>query len=438
MRAATLLLLAATAAGAQVTAGTRSADDQSRETAFAQRIAAAESALEKGDYKAAEAQLRQLAHDKPQDAQILYDLGFAQERNNEPVEAAENYQAAITAAPSLPQPRLALGLLEARLNHPDAARAPLNAVADDHSAPSDLRGRALRALARLDEQANPSQASDELLQAIKLTGETAGDTAFAAELAAHSGDTSGAEAAYRKTLAANPSDPEATVGFARTLRQSGKSAEAEQLLTAAQTAHPDDPGVVAELADLYATENKNDEAIALVEALRSKDPQAAASPPLTAMLARLYAGANRFAEAESLYRSLLVQTPNDPGLLDALGGVLLRQAKYPESEQILKRAFDLRPEFHDDKAWAETATHLALAAQRNREPAVTLQALAARATVLPDSAASLFLQATANDALHHNKEAERLYRAFLSKAGGMFPDEEFEARHRLIALDHAK
>jgi len=69
---------------------------------------------------------------------------------------------------------------------------------------------------------------------------------------------------------------------------------------------------------------------------------------------------------------------------------------------------------------------------------MTLRALAARATVLPNSPASLFLEATAHDTLHQTKEARESYKAFLAVAGGKFPDQEFEARHRLVALEHMK
>ncbi len=58
--------------------------------------------------------------------------------------------------------------------------------------------------------------------------------------------------------------------------------------------------------------------------------------------------------------------------------------------------------------------------------------------MLPNSPTSLFLQATALDTLHQNKEAAKAYRAFLALAGGKFPDQEFEAQHRLVALDHMK
>ena len=74
----------------------------------------------------------------------------------------------------------------------------------------------------------------------------------------------------------------------------------------------------------------------------------------------------------------------------------------------------------------------------NNDPTTTLQALEIRDKVLPQSPSSLFLAATAHDKLHQVKQAKDLYKQFLTVADGKFPDEEWEARHRLITLEHMK
>ena len=114
----------------------------------------------------------------------------------------------------------------------------------------------------------------------------------------------------------------------------------------------------------------------------------------------------------------------------------MREGKFAEAQAVLTRAVAEREAFPDDGAWGEAAGHLAFAASRNGQPEVALQALGARATVLPNSPATLFLEAISQDSLHHRKEAERAYHAFLAVAAGKLPDEEFEARHRLVALEH--
>lgn len=437
MAAGVLLGGAALMCGAQVTAGTRSGEDHSREDAAAAQMQAAEAALEKGDYKTAESALKALAADRPKDARVLYDLGFAQEHNDEDDAAAVSYRAAVAADPGNTTAGLALGLLDARHGRAEAHRE-LEAVAAAKEAAPDVRARALRAMAALDVKTNPGQASDEVLQAIQLTGELPSDRAIAGEAALRSGSSGDAEKAFTDELAANPDDVNARLSLAQALKAQNKLGEAQSTLEAGVKAHPEDARPVAALASVLAAEGKDDEAITQIESLRAKDANAAQNPALTSMLARLYAMNHREADAEPLYRALLAANPNDPVLMDALGGVLLRQAKYAESEQILLKAVARREAFPDPQAWGEAESHLALAAQRNHHADLALQALKSRGTVLPDSPASLFLEATAHDALHQYKDAERFYRAFLQAAGGKFPDEEFEARHRLIALDHAK
>jgi len=397
----------------------------------------AEAALEKGDYPTAVKTLTSLAAIRPSDAQILYDLGYAQERTDDDAGAAKSYASAIAADPAVAEPQLALALLDARSGHTDKAHGEFAGVTQLASAPPAIKARAFRSLAQLDETSNPAAASDDLLAAIKLTGETPADTALSAELAERAGDKSGAETAYRRTLQTNPDDTEAAIGLGHVLLQSSRAAEAEAILAPLLKTHPADPRLVSQMAAVYAAEEKTEQAIPLLVQLRS-DPKFAADPALTRQLARLYAADNQNAQAEELFRAALTKTPGDPSLLDDLGTVLVRQQKYPEAQKTLEAAVALRDKFPTSADFGDAAGHLAFAASKNGQPREVLQALKMRATVLPNSAPSLFLEATAHDTLHEYKEAGQAYRAFLAIAAGQFPDQEFEAKHRLIALEHMK
>jgi len=239
-------------------------------------------------------------------------------------------------------------------------------------------------------------------------------------------------------LVLEPGNADAVAGLAHVLVREKKIAEAETLLAEALKAHPDDPRLVAQLALAYSSEDKAAQAIPLIEKLRASRAGYAADPGMTGMLANLYAMNGQNAEAEKLYRGLVAGSPNDAGLLDDLGGVLVKQMKYPEAETVFAKAVSMRDGFADPKDWGAAAEHLAYAASKNGHPQVTLQALTERATVLPNSPASLFLQAISHDSLHETKQAAEAYRAFLAVANGQFPDEEFQARHRLVALEHVK
>jgi Flp pilus assembly protein TadD len=429
------LLAAASARAQNLPPGTREADSPSPADV---QLRAAESALERADYTAAIAALKPLATAQPRNPHILYDLGFAQERVDDDTAAAAAYRAAIAADPSMAEPQLALGLLDARDGHLAAAHRELEAASNLADASPDLRARALRSLAVLDEHADPAAARDELLAALKLSPETPTDILLSARLAEHANAFPEAEAAYRRYLAVNPNDPGATAGLAHTLTAQGKALEAETLLTAALKQSPSDATILSELAAVYGAEGKPEQAIPLIEQLRASDPASASNPAITRLLAHLYSLSGDNAKAEPLLRQLAAQAPNDPMLLDDLASVLVEQQKFIEAQTLLTKAVAMRASFPSDAEWAQAAGHLAFAASRNHDPQLTLQALVDRATVLPNSPASLFLEATAHDSLHQNKDAERAYRAFLSLAAGKYPDQEFQARHRLIALERER
>jgi Flp pilus assembly protein TadD len=422
----------------QLPPGTHSVDDHSQQNAASEQISDAESALEKQDYKTAEAKLKVLAAANPKDGRVQYDLGFAEERNGEETDAAKAYAASIAAIPDFAEPKVALGLLDARAGKLEAAHAELMDAAKLTAATPALRARALRVLAHLDETGNPAAAQEELLAALKLSPENPDDVLMSAELADRAGDAEDAVTAYRRALNLLPGDVDATAGLAHALQKAGKLAEADTVLSAGLKAHPQDAQLVAQAASLYAAEGKTADAIPLLEQLRASNPKIAADPDTTRLLAQLYYVNGDNVTAEKLYAQLLAATPNDPVLLDALGSAQVKQGHDAEAEATFVKAVKLRDAFHDDQAWGEAEGHLAFAASKNNDPRTCLAALDARSTVLPNSPTSLFLQATAHDTLHQNKDAIAAYKAFLALAGDKFPDQKFQAQHRIIALQNVR
>ena len=435
---ASALLFAASAAAQNLPAGTREADAPSPQEAVNTQIRSAESALENGDYAAAITALKPLAAAQPKNAHILYDLGFAQEHTGDDTAAAASYKAAIAADPSLAEPQLALGLIDARNGRLDAAHRELQAAVNLSDANPAFRARALRSLAILDEHTDPDASRDELLEALKLTPETPADILLAARLAEHANAFPDAEAAYRRLLVLTPNDADAIAGLAHTLAAQGKTTDAEALLNSALKTTPADPRLLSQLAAVYGAEGKSEQAIPMIEQLRTSDSAAASNPAITRLLAHLYTLTGDNAKAEPLFRTLVAQNSQDPTLLDDLASTLVEQQNFAEAQTLLTKAVAMRSNFPSDSEWGEAAGHLAFAASRNHDPHMALQALGERATVLPNSPASLFLEATAHDTLHQYKDAERAYRAFLALAGGKYPDQEFQARHRLIALEHER
>jgi len=368
-----------------------------------------------------------------------------------PLPSAEScYRAAIAADPSFPPPHVALGLMLARRNLLDAARAQLNAALTLPATAPALKARALRALARLNLDGdpthslapNPPAASSDLLAALQLTPEQPEDILLSAQIAESADDLPAAEAAYRRLLALpdGAADPAAVSALAHILLAEHRPADAEALLTPALAAHPGDPAFTAQLAQAYLASTdpaKIAKAVPLVEALHTAHP---ADPGIARLLARVYVETGHPDQADPLYASLLAAQPThpDPTLLADRADALLRLHRPAEAEKLLQLAVANPHSFPTPDDFADAATHLAFAASEVNDPKTTLQALALRATVQPPSPSSLYLEATANDALHQSTQAVEFYKQFLAAAAGKFPDQESQARQRLAVLQPAK
>ncbi len=392
--------------------------------------AAAEDALEKGNFAGAVKLLAGLVEQSPKDARLRYDLGYAQDSLDQTTNAEASYRAAIGLDAGLVEAHLGLGLLLARTGQGEAVRNELGLAAEAAGGDARLRARAYRAMARLDLKARPDAARDELLAALRLTPETADDTLMAAELAEDSDDGAAAEKEYRRVLAGTPNDPTATAGLAHLVAKD-RPGEAEAMLSGALSVHPGDAALSAQMASVYAAEGKYGQAVPLAEALHAANP---ADANLTRLLAHLYAESGEPGKAEPLYAALLSKTM-DATLLDDRADALIKLRRYAEAQALLERAVADPTAFPTREGFAMAASHLAFAASNNQDPRTVLRALDLRATVLPRSPSSMFLTATAYDKLHEYRRAADSYREFLAAASGKFPDEEFEARHRLIAIE---
>ena len=440
-RAACLLLstlLAGKIVSAQLPAGTADASSSSSTTTHADPIeerlqAEASTALDRQDYPAALTALKSLVARHPDDPHLRFNLASTEDALDQNTAAEADYRQAATADPAYLEPHLALGLMLARTNHTAEAQTELAAATAITTGAPALRARAYRALAHLDATSQPTAAGDALLSAIKLSPETPDDSLLAAQLAAGSGDPASAEAAYRRFLASTPNDPTATAALAQILLRSNKTAEAEASLNAALAAHAGDPVLSAQLAEIYDRQGDRPRALALVEPLHAAHPDEAS---LTGLYARLLAETGDYAAAEPLFARARQQSPADCGLADDDADALIHLKRFAEAEQVLKPVVVSANGFSSPESFAGAASHLAFAASQNNDPQTVLRALSLRATVLPQSPATLFLEAIARDRLHQLKEAKTLYQQFLSTAGGKFPDEEWEARHRLLALEH--
>lgn len=390
-------------------------------------VAAAEAALSASDWKTAEAKLDTWIAAHPTDARALFDAGYVADAQNRLDAAAALYRRAVDADPKSFEATLSLGLLLARQHKAEEAHPLLVRATqlDTSSANPALKARAWRALARIDSDQDPAQASDDLLEALKLTPETPDDTLLAAEIAEKSGQQDAAQTAYRRVLAKDPKSEPANAGLAHLLIEKKLFPEAEALLHAALEQMPNDPLLNEQLAGVLAVEDKA-EALPLLEKLHQAHPDDAAT---TRMLAEVRATAGDFAGSDALYGKLLAATPNDAALLLGHAENLIRQAQYAGAYAAFDKATQAEPK--NPEAWGG----LAFAASRISQPNVTIHALTMRSQLAPETATTYFLWATAYDTLHQNSQAAAYYHRFLDASAGKFQNEEWQARQRLLVVE---
>jgi tetratricopeptide (TPR) repeat protein len=429
------LLLASAAAFAQNSAPNQGKPAQTALPASAaapptvsEPVANAEADLVKADWKAAQAKLEPWLAAHPADARALFDLGYATDAENRLDDAVSLYRRAVEADPQSFLAHLSLGLLLARQNKPDDARPELAAATslDPGDAGPAMKARAWRALARIDRNSDPTEASNDLLEALKLTPETVDDTLLAANLADQAGESAAAETAYRRVLAKDAKSAPANAGLAHVLIARKQYPEAETLLRAALDQSPDDPTLTAQLAAVLAAQDKA-EALPLLQKLHDAHP---GDPAITRMLAEVLAEAGDAVGSDLLYIGLLKANPNNPDLLIDHGQNLTRQLKFDQAFAAFDKATQLDPANGD--GWSG----LAFAASRTNQPSITLHALTMRSKYLPEVSATYFLWATAYDTLHQRSAAVSYYRRFLDSSAGKFPDQEWQARQRIKLLNN--
>ena len=395
-------------------------------------VVEAEAAIVKQDWKTAEAKLDPYLTNHPTDARALFDAGYVADAQDRLDDASGFYHRAEQADPQRFETKLSLGLLLARQGKVTEARPELLAATQmtgDDADPA-LRARAWRALAEIDRpgpngKGDATTASNDLLEALKLSPETPADTLLAAALAEDSGQNDEAEAAYRRLLAKDPKSGDANAGLAHLLMKEKKYEDAETLLRSALTQSPNDPVLTAELATDLAAQDKA-EALPLLEQLHTAHPQ---DENMTRMLAEVRAQSGDAAGADSLYTVLLAAHPDNLELLMAHGENLTRQLKYALALAVFEKVTRI------DEANGDAWSGLAFAASKTGQPAVTLHALTMRSKYLPEVPSTYFLWATSYDTLHEKPQAITYYHQFLDAAAGRFPDQEWQAKQRLALLE---
>jgi len=402
-----------------------------KSSGIAPALAAAEDKIEAHDYDAARPPLLSYLQQHPQDARALFDLGFVEDSTGQQDAAERDYTKAIASDPKQFESHAALGLLYAQTNRTDKALPELETASQLEPASHDQAAKAQvwRSLAQLQLSRDPAAAKQSLLKALQLDPgrDRPADLILTGQIAEANGDPDDAATAYKRALAQNPTSAGATSGLAHLLLKENKPQEAEPLLRTALAKHPEDTGLTAQLATALSAEGNDAEAITTLEKLHQLQPNDA---NVSAMLADLYLRTGAPDKAAPLLAEAVQTAPNDAALLTNYGQSLIYTKQFSAAIPILERATAADP--RNEEAWGG----LAFAHSQLHQDSAVLKDLAARQKIASDTPETLFLWATSYDNLHQSKQATEYYEKFLAVARGKYPNEEWQAKHRLVTLGH--
>jgi tetratricopeptide (TPR) repeat protein len=384
----------------------------------------AESLLQKQQYQQAEEKLQALVRTDAGNPQAWFDLAFALSHLGKNADAITAYRKATELDPKWFEAQQNLGFALAKSG--DLAGAA-NALKTAVTLKPTVGGQqalaaAWLSLAQVTEDGQPREALAAYQRVSELDPANSDAQVGIARMTERSGNLAAAEQQYLKLADAGSRESvEHLIGLY--LKQE-RFADAETWLRKYMAANPHNMAAQSQLGKVLAAEGKMQEAIAALEPVYQVAPE----PKLARELAELYLETKQYVAAAPLLRGLVEQNPGDGQLHLDYGSALMHQLKYPEAQAELLKAVQLKP------GVPEAYVDLGFVAQQTKNYELAIRALDARAKLQPETPRTYFLRATAYDSLRMYKPAAENYKLFLAAAGGKFPDQEFQARHRLKAI----
>ncbi len=389
----------------------------------------AEADMQSKNYASAEQGLQKLAESQPDNYRVWFDLGLIYDETKRDPQAIEAYRKAVAADPKIFESQLNLGLLLARAGSPEAEKY-LRAATElkPASDPKEALATTWLALAQVAEKSNPQEALEAYQRASALHPADPGLHLAAGSLAEQLNQWRVAEDEYLAARAEDAGNQGALSGLVNVYLATRQYAKAEPMLRGLLKEKPGDHSLRLLLGRLLAAEGRLEEARPELEAglEGSRDTKTRRG------LAQLDLDAKQYDKAAEQLKILLEQSPNDGEARAMLGSALLHLKHFPEAQNELLAALKLKPDM------ADAYSDLALAASENKDYLLTIRALDARAHLKPDQPGTYFLRATAYDHLQDYEHAAENYRRFLEVANNRFPDQEWQARHRLKAIEPRK
>lgn len=391
-------------------------------------IEQAETAMENHDNIAAEILLKKALATNPQSYQAWFDLGYVYNVTQRIPDAIDAYRKSIVAKPDVFESNLNLGILLARQGEMAEAAKYLSAATELKPTANTDEGlsRAWLSLGLVEESRDPQKSLGAYAQAAKLNPKDPEPRVSAALLLEKQNKLDDAAREYQAAAALDPKATEPVAGLANVYSKQKKLSDAEVQLRKLLSLDQGNANARLQLSRVLAAEGKGDEAAALRD---SSTSESAVDPRAALELGTGYVKSGNYAAAEEQFRIAVEGMPQDAEAHFALGSLLMEQKRYTESQEELLYAARLKPDM------AGVYGNLAVVAAENKNYTLAIRALDERAKYLPEIPATYFLRATSYDYLKSTAKAVENYKQFLATDGGKMPNQEWQSRHRLTAID---
>ena len=425
---ATALAISVSAPACQTSSALHPRPDATGQRPAADPLREAEDLLQKQQYAQAEEKLQPLMASQAKDPQAWFDLGFAQSHQEKTKDAVASYQKAVDLASDWFEANLNLGLDLLKAGNSTAAAPVLKhaVTLKPTSGGQKALGRAWLGLgdALEKDENDPKGAAAAYDKASELNPTDLDLVVRSGTALQHGGDATGAEQRYAKAAGAGSSS-----GMSRLialLSSQRRYDDAAAWINKYLAQNPQDATARVQLARLLIAQGKKEDAITSLEASKATSHDAA----IDHELALLYLDAKQYDKASGLLTNLAQANPGDAQLRWDLGSALLHQRKYAEAESTMLTALKINPRLVDSDYW-----ELAYAAQQNKHYELAIRVLDERAQRFQETPTTYWIRAVSYDSLGAVKPAATNYRLFLDADAGKSPDQEFQARHRLKAIE---
>jgi tetratricopeptide (TPR) repeat protein len=381
----------------------------------------AAAALDKKDYPAAVQALQSYLAQRPDDATVQFQLGYAYSEMHRWDEAQAAYKKAIALDAKLAPAHLNLGLVLLERD-PAAAIEPFARAAE--LVPDKARPRYLLALAY--ERGGNLSAAVEQYQAAEKIDAKDYEVRFALGRALLRGNRAPeAESEFREALAIRADSTPARLGLAESLRTQKKLEAAAEEFAAYLDRQPQDRDARIERAAILSDLARHDQAL---EELDRADVAAPPSLESLKLRAAIYMQRKQWPQAAEALQKAFPLAPRDPELRSRLGHALLEQRDFPSAERELKTALAL------DRSQTEALRDLVAVYYLAEQYPAALAALDELDKREAPAAGSWFVRATCYDKLGRKPEALAAYQKFLDLDQEHDEKRGFQARQRIRTL----